>query len=716
MIHRNSCRISEVVCPHSFRSAVKLSCTKLVIWCVLVLLAGAQTPASAAAKDEEPSLNLFRMPEYAVQQANLARRLGPLFRQGKFAEAEKALRNILASHPYWPVHHYMLGAALAHQGKIEGAFESLESAKTLGFSNAAMLQRDSSFLLLRGHQRFRELLAEIADPNRPVPDAFQKNKIPGKVSGGRALVESSNTVWDPRNNLLLSAFQFPNSEKPETVYTGSNPELKLLNQLYKEGKSAGNYGDLYDNRDNDHSSLSQKTFQQLTHVEYSKPAKAVRRHYGLNSNQMFNAITIGNSSTAVTGQYWRSQARLMLSSPTLAAHAYRQYANNQLYVYPEHQDHDPERGDLFPVNTPYLLISQGSSGSDQPFLQALAAILAALPPDVKPWLRQRRLVAPTLQWIFRKGLKTVRSTGDYLSARAHPTVFDANEIDLGRMIEFASNLRSDVVPPSVQLRVQSESTPTPGLNYFGPSRRDEVLFNTPSAIARIHRSTTQERVMIVSAEATQDPNGRALKYSWKLLRGDPDKVSITPLGNSGAKAEIRIKWHAQNLVPFRGELRTHRVDIGVFAHNGVNYSSPAFVTVYNAPNQFRRYDDEGRVMQITYDAALLSDRYVDPTLFASRNWQDHYSYTEQNELIGWQRKSDEGTQTFTRHGARAVAFDGAGRPIRAELITYRRTSIANAKGIVQMVPQNRFVHYRYRDASDRLGVATFCGQPICNHH
>ena len=47
-------------------------------------------------------------------------------------------------------------------------------------------------------------------------------------------------------------------------------------------------------------------------------------------------------------------------------------AANLLYVYPAHRDYDAKNGDLFPANTPYLLVSRGSSGSDKPFLDAIA--------------------------------------------------------------------------------------------------------------------------------------------------------------------------------------------------------------------------------------------------------------------------------------------------------------------------------------------------------
>lgn len=52
---------------------------------------------------------------------------------------------------------------------------------------------------------------------------------------------------------------------------------------------------------------------------------------------------------------------------------YNEFLNNQMYCYPEHNDFDPEHGDVYPANAPFWVISQGSSGSDQPFMEAIAA-------------------------------------------------------------------------------------------------------------------------------------------------------------------------------------------------------------------------------------------------------------------------------------------------------------------------------------------------------
>ena len=57
------------------------------------------------------------------------------------------------------------------------------------------------------------------------------------------------------------------------------------------------------------------------------------------------------------------------------ARTFRGYAANMLYVSPDHRD----RGGIAPSPAawPYMVISQGSSGSDQPFLRALAMTMVS---------------------------------------------------------------------------------------------------------------------------------------------------------------------------------------------------------------------------------------------------------------------------------------------------------------------------------------------------
>ena len=124
-----------------------------------------------------------------------------------------------------------------------------------------------------------------------------------------------------------------------------------------------------------------------------------------------------------------SNARNYYASSEGLAFLFKQYVSNNLYIYPEHLDHDPGHngvggyGDLFPTNTPYLITSQGSSGSDQPFMRALPYVLAAFRPEVKKRLIQTGMLMPTIQMILRINNPHLSSSKDYLTGKAHPTVF-----------------------------------------------------------------------------------------------------------------------------------------------------------------------------------------------------------------------------------------------------------------------------------------------------
>ena len=137
--------------------------------------------------------------------------------------------------------------------------------------------------------------------------------------------------------------------------------------------------------------------------------------------------------------------------------------------------------------------------------------------------------------------------------------------------------------------------PVPGISYFGPNAHDEVLFNTPSAIARVIRSTNLEKRMVIDASGTVDPNGHPLRFDWKVLRGDEELIEITKLKNDGSRVELKVKWHQRQPVKFKPQLMSSRVDIAVFAHNGFNYSAPAFVSLSYPTRQRRVYDRTGRI-------------------------------------------------------------------------------------------------------------------------
>ena len=565
------------------------------------------------------------------------------------------------------------------------------------------MEQDPNLTTIRKDPRFQALLSEMTQLTLSTIDKATKVAT-SEVTDGVAVVDEANTVWDPNTNTLISAFSFPAKPWSFQVRGGDDGISRRLNLMYGRRQAAGNFGDLYDNRDSGHSALPRAAYPQLSHVKYSPKAIAAGLHYGVNQHLLFNAITIGNSSTALTtGLNWRSQARIIQTTPSLMARAWLHYANDHLYVFPEHNDHDPGKGDVFPANTPYMLVSQGSSRSDQPILHTLAAILAAFDPGVKDFLRAKHLVMPTVQMIFRSGQKSLKSSAEYLTGKAHPSVFDTSNIDLLTMILNANALRKEEIPPRVDLKVIGESLPTPGINYSGPSAGDEVLFNTPSAIARVVRSTDIEKRLLISAKATVDPNGHALKFEWRVLRGDADRIKIIQHSADGSEVELRVRWQQPQPLVYTPKLVSSRVDIAVFAYNGYNYSAPAFVSLAYPTRQQRRYDDAGRILEVDYNPEATRKLYEDPVLFVTRTWRDRYLYTNTGDLMGWERISDKATQRYTYDGARVTAMDALDRPVTAERVRYVIKAEKSGRRSIIAMPTGELLSYSYRDQADLVG-------------
>ena len=521
--------------------------------------------------------------------------------------------------------------------------ERLQNAVESGLPSD-LLERDPALAPLRTEPGYQQLVATArsrTSTKQPVFPAVQS----AEVVDGVAPIEEANTAWDPRAMKLRPKFSFPAADPGGTVVLAAKDRAAfILNGWYAEGSAAGDRGDLYDNRDGGHSRLPATKFPQLARTQYGTAAKKNQLDRGFNSTFLFHDITIGNASLAITnGPLWRSLPRDALTRPFDVVALFQQYEANQIYVYPEHRDHDPDHGDLIPANTPYMLISQGSSGSDQPLLQAVAAILAAFQPDVKAFLRQKGLIAPTVQWLFRLSQDGVNTDASYLTGKAHPSVFDGAKLNLITMVQRAHGLKIDEVPPMVRLRVIEESHPK-----AAPPFLDETLFDTPSAIARVARSSEYQKRFVIDAGDTVDPNGRPLTFHWSALIGE---ASIHPLNDTGSRAEIIVPWHERQPIVWQPDLTSDRVDIGVFADNGKHLSAPAFISLLFPGNEKRTYRADLQIAEIDYAAPDFSKRYVDPVLFPARDWRDAFQYDDGGRLIGWTRTRGQTTTRYTADGS-----------------------------------------------------------------
>ena len=428
---------------------------------------------------------------------------------------------------------------------------------------------------------------------------------PGVVSSAQGHSDWS-AAEKPKPGTSAAAADGP-AAKPITTSKGQLGDL--LRKWFSDGTAAGNEGDWYDNRDRGHSGLNLAPYPQLRKVEYTEEDLQQRRDWAL-QRRVLPLVVFGNSSTSAGVTSGGSNPRVAYSQPMGLMMLYAQYTHNNLYIYPEHQDCGPGHngspgyGDVYPTNTPYLIISQGSSGSDQPFMRAIPYALAAFRPEVKRRLIAAGLLAPTIQMILRRTNSPVANKKDYLTARAHPTVFEGGWVSDLKMAEMAHGILPENIPPMVQLRVVEEDTPVKGRDFFDLNS-SERLGDTPAVIARIFRCTAQTRRMVVSAEASMDLNKRPLAFHWVVLRGDASRIRLRPANEAGSVCEIVVPWHERRPVVPGSTLESNRVDIGVFVHNGTYYSAPAFVTVFCLDDEARTYDGDGRVLEVGYGLGMV---------------------------------------------------------------------------------------------------------------
>lgn len=374
---------------------------------------------------------------------------------------------------------------------------------------------------------------------------------------------------------------------------------RLLNEWHAAGTAAGLAAITYENRDAGHSQLDTKAWPQLL----VRPT--ISGDVGL-ATLVRHSPTIGNCSMASPPEKGGSVPRIYFGDQRSLGFLAGQYADSNAFIYPEHGDHDPGWngrggwGDLFPANVPMLTICQGSSYMDQAFLSAFLSATAALPPETQKLILRRQWLAPTLQMLLRRSYRPCKTEEDYLSGKAHPVVFDGNLLDEERMARLAHEMTVEKIPPVVRLEVRDETALRPGVDLFEQETlRDGKLGTTPYACARIFRGSGFRHEMELSAGRSQDLQGRALQFRWVLLQGDPDRVKVIS-ADDGVTARLSVAWHPEQ----RGVtgIQTHRVDVGVFAHNGASWSPPAIVSFYMLPNEARFYDEGGRLQEISYDA------------------------------------------------------------------------------------------------------------------
>jgi len=647
---------------------------------------------SLGAQSADPPL-VFDLPALQGRYAQTLAAATQLMGRGDYAQAEPLLRQAIEWVPHDPTGHYNLACAVARQGKKDEALNRLAKAVELGFRDAQQIKLDADLEPLRDEPRLAEIIKIAQQPFEGRAGGWRYQVTPARRQDGAVLVSAENTAWNSRFGIFQSLFALDReSTADQAIAQGRGKVGEQLRAWYEEGTAAGNHGDLYDNHDGDHSNMNYKSLPQLTRIEFSDEAKQRKLHMGAQLHFLYNGITIGNSSTALTsGPFWRSQTRYLITHSRGPGILYLQYVRNHLYFYPEHRDHDSHtegkgKGDVFPANTPYVITSQGSSGSDRLFMNAVGATLAAFHPDVKQKLATSGTLMAAVQMIFRASNTMVETPADYLSGKAHPSVFDGDQLREERMVAMAHRMTTDSLPPMVQLKVVEEDGAVVGRDYFDVGPRQK-LFDTPCAIARVVKSSRFWQRMVVSAAGSKDLNGRPLTYHWVLLRGDPALVEINQLDGDGTVAELKVGYHTQRPKAPGSNIKSNRVDVGLFVNNGDYYSAPGFVSFYYLDNEKRVYDDQRRIEVIDYTDPETRDNYVDPIIDFRKDWRDEYHYDEDGLLLGWTRIRGSMQQEFAADGRLILQRDSDGTPRRLVAVRYeaQREKAGEAAKLQQVV-------------------------------
>ncbi len=428
---------------------------------------------------------------------------------------------------------------------------------------------------------------EAVDQKKPTPSKSVKSApaSSGNISENTSSVNNSapaqiSTVG-PCNPSLIGSDGFDRSR------VISKEACDLLNNLYKEGKAAGNSSDTYENRDGLHVNLCEGWTPNpdcpILHRFFTEHewllSGGVGRATGIHAG-----VTVGQASFSgeSSGYEKHSIAYSMYKSQSGADILYSQYTHNNLYIYPSLEESKKDNI----ANTPYVISSEdivknsdgtyyahNASGSDLPFVKIALLGLASFKPEVKKALADSSLLIPTLQMLIRHSHRSVNSETDYLNSDlAHEDTYHANYLSGGipepsynsaKLVRIANELSIYDIPPLVQLNVVSEN--------FTES---EKLFNTPGAVARSVTAGTS-RAITISAENSFDLGGSKLNhvYEWKILKGDASKVKITVDPNNRAVAKME----------FTGGTAGERLDVGLFIkkQNGKYYSVPGIISVYS---------------------------------------------------------------------------------------------------------------------------------------
>ncbi|MCQ2388999.1 MAG: hypothetical protein MJ138_04745 [Kiritimatiellae bacterium] len=535
---------------------------KLIAFVVAAcVFAGARADEAA----RPAACGLYDYPSRQSAYLQLRRVFEGVVKAGDWAAMEKCCGYGLRLMPGDATWQYNLACALNRQGKTDAALAALAKAVEFGFRDAAHAEADGDLKNLGTLPRFRELLQEMRrGAGKPIPGkpVLAVTAVPPNAV---VTLGPTNLTWDIERGRYVALLRpAPDASRKQAVRAANyrGPAADLLSTWLADGAAAGNDGDAYVNRDHDHSPLAVADFPGLSAIRYEAEARAKNVDKAI-PNTLFPAMAVfGNASLAIVSTNDScSLPRAAYADHGAVSFLADAYLDNQFWAFPAHKDVSSASGvDRFPAVSPFALVTEGSSGSDQPYLRLALAASAAFTPETKKKLLETKRLAPTLQALLRRHLKTVRNADDYLTARAHPTAFPSNGVDAAALVAAAHALKPDAIPPVAVL------TPLAPRQAVGLAPRPRYFMISPCAVGVKLNATDLVRTFPFHAVA--GGKNALPRVCWRVVHGDSARVTVSP----GAEPDVH-----ELTVDCRG--LTNRVDVACFAKDlATDWGAPSFVS------------------------------------------------------------------------------------------------------------------------------------------
>jgi hypothetical protein len=463
---------------------------------------------------------------------------------------------------------------------------------TLGRDNGRTLLVD----LARAHPGLAGARFTLVSATRNGADSFLSRNLsvsplgelrwqdisPGNFGQWRITVRAEEPGGRVRELVLPVEIRLP-ADTPEPCEPPSD-WCKFVRERWAKGEAAGHLEDFYNNRDGGHANYPVGN--------HSRQLRVLAGGHATLLSPWPTRNVVGNASVFYQGPNAANMDRFFSFTNAEFDAKVRVYEANHVFWYPAHVDIFGS-GDLFHYNALYSNTTVGSSGSEIGEVARTLVVWSALRPDVKMRLVEQGLLAPITQMLLRRN--RVGSDADYLTGAAHasgmfPIAAQVSEAKYLELAQAANAITVADIPALARLRVVRED--------FSAADREQLATNV-WGVHRIWRREDHPREVVLSAEDSYDLNGRPLEFRWVVLRGQK-YVKLEPLDAAGRSVRVVMTWpHRFQFEPVQpgGETNwTNRIDVGLFASNGVRWSPPAMFTVFALDSELRFYDLTNRLL------------------------------------------------------------------------------------------------------------------------